>query len=246
MSTFPATWTPARPSAARLADLSALPRTADLIHPVVAAARSGRTTFSYLGRRPFWPVWELQKQLHRMRRSGTIGDVILFLEHEPVYTLGKHADRQNLLSRRPAAAEVVVTDRGGEVTYHGPGQLVGYPIIDLRDHRMSVSWYLRGLEQAIIASLATWGLHGEQQEGLTGVWLHRCKVAALGVRLARWTTTHGFAINLSVPVAWFEGIVPCGILEYGVTNLNDHLPAPVIPRELAGRLIAPLRAMLEN
>ena len=236
----------ARPEVAELSDLSALLPTAELLRPIAAAARPGETTFSYLGRRPFGPVWELQKRLHKLRAAGEIGDVVLFLEHEPVYTLGKHADRGNLLSRRPADVAVIEIDRGGEVTYHGPGQLVGYPIIDLRDHRMSVSWYLRGLEQAIIAALATWDVPGEQLSGLTGVWIQRRKVAALGVRLARWTTTPGFAVNLSVPPACFDGIVPCGILDYGVTNLNDHLPIPVVSQELAWRLIPPLRTMLED
>ncbi len=144
------------------------------------AHRSDLAIF-YLGRQPYRPVWELQRQLHAWRVAGKIPDVVLLLEHQPVYTLGKHADARNLLTSRPADAEVVATDRGGDVTYHGPGQLVGYPIIDLRDHRPSVTWYVRGLEEVIIRTLAAFGLTAARIAGLPGVWVGRRKVAALHV-----------------------------------------------------------------
>lgn len=193
----------------------------------------------YLGRQHYWPVWELQKRLHAWRVAGEMPDVALLLEHEPVYTLGKNADEAHLLARRPVDAEVVPTDRGGDVTFHGPGQLVGYPIIDLREHRPSVTWYLRGLEEVIIKTLSALGLKGERMEGYPGVWVGRRKVAALGVRLARWTTMHGFALNVCVPRRYFNGMIPCGILGYGVANLNDclHVPADVLG---VARRLAPL------
>ena len=218
------------------------------INPVAGeisrAARGSRLPIFYLGRQPYRPVWELQRQLHAWRIAGEIPDVVLLLEHQPVYTLGKHADARNLLTSRPADAEVVATDRGGDVTYHGPGQLVGYPIINLRDHRPSVTWYLRGLEEVIIRTLAAFGLTAARIAGLPGVWVGRRKVAALGVRLARWTTMHGFAINVGVPRRYFDGMIPCGIPEYRVANLNDCLPEPVSVQEVARRLVPWLRSSL--
>ncbi|UCH63531.1 MAG: lipoyl(octanoyl) transferase LipB [Fidelibacterota bacterium] len=198
----------------------------------------------YLGRQPYRLVWELQKQLHTWRVVGEIPDVALLLEHEPVYTLGKNADERNLLASRPANAEVVVCDRGGEVTYHGPGQLVGYPIINLRECRPSVTWYIRRLEDLIIRTLATFGITAVRISGLPGVWIGQQKVAALGVRLARWTTMHGFAINVSVPRRYLEGMIPCGISEYGITNLNDCLQEPVGVQEVSRRLIPLLQGLL--
>jgi lipoyl(octanoyl) transferase len=199
------------------------------------AAGSGQTIFN-LGIQPYRPVWDLQKRLHAWRVAKKIPDVVLFLEHEPVYTLGKNANNAHLLSRRPLDAEVIAIDRGGDVTYHGPGQLVGYPIVDLRDHRPSVTWYMRGLEGVIIQTLAGFGIVGERIPDLPGVWIRHRKVAALGVRLARWTTMHGFALNVHVPPRYFDGMIPCGILEYGITNLNDHLETPATVDEVSRRL----------
>ncbi len=202
------------------------------------AARGSRLPIFYLGRQPYRPVWELQRQLHAWRVAGEIPDVVLLLEHQPVYTLGKHADERHLLTSRPADAEVVATDRGGDVTYHGPGQLVGYPIINLREHRPSVAWYMQGLEDLIIRTLAAFGLTAVRITGLPGVWIGRRKVAALGVRLAHWTTMHGFAINVCVPRRYLDGMIPCGMPKYGVANLNDYLPGPVSVQEVA-RCLAP-------
>ncbi|UCH09432.1 MAG: lipoyl(octanoyl) transferase LipB [Fidelibacterota bacterium] len=207
------------------------------------ATASGQTVFQ-LGIQPFRPVWELQKRLHGWRTVQEIPDVVLLLEHDPVYTLGKNADDAHLLSRRPSDAEVIAIDRGGDVTFHGPGQLVGYPIIDLREHRPSVTWYMRGLEGVIIRTLASYGVAGERIPDLPGVWIHRRKVAALGVRLARWTTMHGFALNVHVPTHYFDGMIPCGILEYGITNLNDHLSQSTTVGEVSRRLVPILQEFL--
>ncbi len=139
---------------------------------------------------------------------------------------------------------MVAIDRGGDVTYHGPGQLVGYPIVNLRNHRPSVAWYMRGLEEVIIRTLAAYGLCAGRIEGLPGVWVQWRKVAAVGVRLARWTTMHGFALNVSVPRRYFDGMIPCGILECGVANLNDLQLKPTNVREVARRLIPYLQGFL--
>ena len=177
--------------------------------------------YFWLGRQPYQPIWELQKQLHGKRVDGDIPDVVLFVEHNHVYTFGKNADTNNLLDTKPRNAEVVQIDRGGEVTYHGPGQLVCYPIIDLHDYKMSVSWYMRLLENVVIDCLKSYGIEFGQKEGLTGVWVDDDKICAMGVRLSKWVTMHGFALNLNPDMTYFDGIIPCGIFEYGVTSLHE-------------------------
>jgi len=198
----------------------------------------------YLGRRPYRPIWDLQRQLHAWRVAGKLPDVALLLEHEPVYTLGKNADPAHLLPHRPADAAVVRIDRGGDIAFHGPGQLVGYPIVNLQDHRPSVTWYMRGLEGVLIQTLATWGVAAGRKPGLTGVWVGDVKVAALGVRLARWTTRHGFALNIAVPPHYLTGMIPCGLSDCQVGNLNDFLATPTTVKELARRLTPFLKAWL--
>ena len=177
--------------------------------------------YFWLGRQSYQPVWELQKQLHAKRVAGEISDVVLFVEHEHVYTFGKNADTNNLLDSKPLNAEVVQIDRGGEVTYHGPGQLVCYPIIDLRNYKMSVSWYMRLLENVVMDCLKSYGIESGQKEGLTGVWVDDYKICAMGVRLSKWVTMHGFALNLNPDMTYFDSMIPCGIFEYGVTSLED-------------------------
>ena len=177
--------------------------------------------YFWLGRQSYQPVWELQKQLHAKRMNGEISDVVLLVEHEHVYTFGKNADTNNLLNSKPRNAEVVQIDRGGEVTYHGPGQLVCYPIIDLHDYKMSVSWYMRMLENIVIDCLQSYGIESGRKEGLTGVWVGDDKICAMGVRLSRWVTMHGFAFNLNPDMTYFDGMIPCGIFEYGVTSLQE-------------------------
>ena len=177
--------------------------------------------YFWLGRQSYQPVWELQKQLHAQRVPGEISDVVLLVEHEHVYTFGKNADTNNLLNSKPRNAEVVQIDRGGEVTYHGPGQLVCYPIIDLHDYKMSVSWYMRMLENVVIDCLQSYGIESGRKEGLTGVWVGDDKICAMGVRLSRWVTMHGFAFNLNPDMTYFDGMIPCGIFEYGVTSLQE-------------------------
>jgi lipoyl(octanoyl) transferase len=178
--------------------------------------------FFWLGRQPYAPIWELQKQLHKKRVSDEIPNIVLLLEHENVYTFGKNSDTDLLLDSKPHDAEIVQIDRGGQVTYHGPGQLVGYPILDLHNYNMSVSWYMRSLEDVIISCLHQLGIDSTRKEDLPGVWVEDNKICAMGVRLSRWVTMHGFALNLDPDMKYFEGMIPCGIFNYGVTSLKEQ------------------------
>ncbi len=207
-------------------------------------ARGSSTAIFYLGRQPYRPLWELQRRLHSWRVRGKIPDIVLLLEHEPVYTLGKNGGAEHLLARRPRDAGVVQTDRGGDITFHGPGQLVAYPIVNLREHRPSVRWYMRGLEAVLMRLLDSYGVRGRRIDGLTGVFIGDRKVAALGVRLVRWTTMHGLALNIDVAQPYFDGMIPCGVREYGVINLNEVLPQPTSVPEAARRMTLLLRDFL--
>tara|TARA_B110000438_G_C15693343_1_gene597758 strand:+ start:244 stop:966 length:723 start_codon:yes stop_codon:yes gene_type:complete len=174
-----------------------------------------------LGKRPYNQIWELQKLLHNKRKDDKIPDIILFLEHDHVYTFGKNADTNNLLDSKPINADVIQIDRGGEVTYHGPGQLVCYPIIDLHNYKLSVSWYMRILENVVMKSLNSFGISANQKKGLSGVWVEDSKICAMGVRLAQWVSMHGFAINVNPNMKYFDSMIPCGLFEYGVTSLDE-------------------------
>ena len=176
-----------------------------------------------LGRRSYREIWDLQKTLVAKRENQLISDTLIIVEHDPVYTVGKNGDENHLLQSRRPDVPVFFIERGGDVTYHGPGQIVGYPILDLHDHRLSVSWYMRNLEEVIIRTLAYFGIIARRREGLTGVWVLEEKIAALGVRLSRWISMHGFAVNIGVDLSYFDGIIPCGIFEYGVTSMNRVL-----------------------
>ena len=173
-----------------------------------------------LGVKPYKEVWDLQKELVEKRRNGQINDTLILVEHEPVYTLGKNADENHILQHSPQDVKTYHIERGGDVTFHGPGQLVGYPILDLHNYKKSISWYMRSLEQLIIDTLAEYGITAERKVGLTGVWVGDEKIAALGVRVTRWVTMHGFALNVTPDLIYYSSIIPCGIFEYGVTSLS--------------------------
>lgn len=179
---------------------------------------------SHLGRTRYAEAWELQRQLFDLSLKGVVGDLLLLTEHEPVYTLGKGGDENHLLASDAELSrdgtEVFRIDRGGDITYHGPGQIVGYPIINLQHFTPDIHWYLRQLEEVIIRSLASYGISGEREEGLTGVWVRGEKIAALGVKVSRWTTMHGFALNVSTDLRKFARIIPCGIFHKGVTSME--------------------------
>jgi lipoyl(octanoyl) transferase len=174
---------------------------------------------------PYAEALALQRQLVEERRANAIPDVLLLVEHPPVLTLGVRGDggRSHILAT-PAALtsrgiEVFETGRGGDITYHGPGQIVGYPILDLRPDRCDVHRYVRDLEEVVIRVAADFGVEARRIEGLTGVWAGEEKLAAIGVRISRWITSHGFALNHTTNLSHFDLIVPCGIADRGVTSL---------------------------
>ena len=179
--------------------------------------------FYYLGKVEYSNAWNLQKKIHDLVKSDGLGDIVLFLEHNHVYTLGKNADSNYILDRYQDKIDIIQTDRGGQVTYHGPGQLIGYPIINLNKYRKSVSWYMRTLEKIIIKTLEKYSIPATTKEDLTGVWINDEKICAMGVRLSRWVTMHGFALNLNPDMKYYDGMIPCGIQEYGITSLFEFL-----------------------
>ncbi len=170
---------------------------------------------------------ELQRERVAQRKAGAIPDTLLLLEHPHVYTLGRNADEKNLLVSAEwlasRGAQVFRTDRGGDVTYHGPGQLVGYPILDLTQHRRDISWYMRSLEEVFIRTARDYGIEAGRSPGAAGVWVGNDKLVAMGVHLARWVTSHGFAFNVNTDLSYFEAIVPCGLRGKGVTSLAKLL-----------------------
>ena len=168
-------------------------------------------------------AWELQKQLQSQRISGQIEDHLLLVEHFPVYTLGKNSTKEHLLVQESESISIIQTDRGGNITFHGPGQLVGYPILDLNQYKKSVSWYMRELEQLIIDVLKDYDIDASRKKGLTGTWVRDKKIAALGVRISKWVTMHGFSLNINPDLKYYQGIIPCGISDYGVTSMAKLL-----------------------
>ena len=179
-----------------------------------------------LGQRPYQEVWDYQKEIQAKRIAGEIEDTLLMVEHEPVYTLGKNANENHLLQSRDQSVDVFNIKRGGDITFHGPGQLVGYPILDLSNYKKSVSWYMRTLEQIIIDTVSEFGIEAKRIEGLTGVWVGDEKIAALGVRIRRWVTMHGFSINVNTDLTFYDGIIPCGIFDHGITSMEQLLCRP--------------------
>ena len=171
-------------------------------------------------------AWEQQRSLVCQRiKDMTLPDVLLLLEHPPVYTLGQGASPEFLkFDPTENLWELHRVERGGEVTYHCPGQLVGYPILNLRHYQQDLHWYLRQLEEVLIQLLGVYGLKGERVAGMTGVWLEGRKVAAIGIKVSRWITMHGFALNVCPDLSGFERIVPCGIADKPVGSLAQFLP----------------------
>jgi len=179
-----------------------------------------------LGQRPYQEVWAYQKKIQSKRIAGEIEDTLLMVEHEPVYTLGKNANENHLLQSCDQSVDVFNIERGGDITFHGPGQLVGYPILDLSHYKKSISWYMRTLEQIIIDTVSEFGIEAKRIKGLTGVWVGDEKIAALGVRIRRWVTMHGFSINVNTDLTFYDGIIPCGIFDHGITSMEQLLCRP--------------------
>jgi len=193
-----------------------------------------------LGRRRYGEVLELQRDLCRRRVAGELTeDVLLLVEHEPVITLGR-GTRNSSLPLEPAelrrrGLDVFEVERGGDVTYHGPGQLVGYPIIDLQDHRPDLHWYLRTLEAVLIDTLADLDIPAERRAGLTGVWTRGRKIASIGIHVKQWVTLHGFALNVVNDLHNFGLIVPCGIDNVIMTSVHEERGLGEHPEELWGQ-----------
>ncbi len=168
-----------------------------------------------LGRMPYGAAFDLQRKLVEQRKRGEIADQLLFVEHPHVVTMGRNAHEKNILASpemlERAGIELHETDRGGDVTYHGPGQIVGYPIFDLREWKRDVVAYIRGIENVLIGALGSFGIFSYQDPAGTGVWTDSGKIAAIGVHISRWVTSHGFALNVETDLNYFNYIVPCGL-----------------------------------
>jgi lipoyl(octanoyl) transferase len=213
----------------------------------------------WLGQVDYERAWALQRDLALRRARDEIDDTLLLLEHPPVYTTGRRAAGNHLLVPPQAlGAPLLTVDRGGDVTFHGPGQLIAYPIVALERRTRGIQAYVRSLEEIIIRTLAGYGIEAGRESGLTGVWVGRDKIAAIGVRVSRpggaaggWVTSHGLALNVNVDLDWFRRIVPCGVADRGVTSmrrlLGHDVPLTQVAERLArefavvfGRSVAPL------
>ncbi|GGA90813.1 lipoyl(octanoyl) transferase LipB [Puia dinghuensis] len=216
-----------------------------------------RVIFEDLGRMGYQEAWDYQEALlrenvrvkteTRQNGDGAGGTVhrLLFVEHPPVYTLGKSGHMENVLLNDATMTEKGVeffrTNRGGDITFHGPGQLVGYPILDLEKFRTDLGWYLRSLEEVGIRVLAEYGIPGDRSPGETGIWIEpgikgrERKICAMGVRCSRWITMHGFALNINTDLSWFGNIIPCGIPDKQVTSLERELGRTVDVEEVKAR-----------
>ncbi len=191
--------------------------------------QAARNTVRYcnMGRTRYAPMWDLQKSLHTLIADNRSPDIFLINEHDHVYTLGKSGDPNHLLADaqelKNSGAEFYPIDRGGDITYHGPGQIVGYPILNLERFKKDIHWYLRQLEEVIIRTLNYFDISGKRSGGETGVWIGEEKIAALGIKVSRWVTMHGFAFNIHPDLSYFERIIPCGIFHKGVTSMTEVL-----------------------
>ncbi len=183
--------------------------------------------YSDLGLVDYAKAWELQKQVFDKRVIGDTDDTFFMLEHPNTYTLGKTADKHNLIGSedflQKQGISVFEIDRGGDITYHGPGQIVGYPIIDLKNWKQDTHLYLRNIEETIIKVLDFYGIKAGRKEKYTGVWIGERKISAIGVKISRWVTMHGFAFNINTDLNLFNGIIPCGIRDKEVTSLEREL-----------------------
>ena len=229
--------TPRRPARRPSGDAPYRPATDD--HPLLAA-HGGTLTVEHLGTVAYRPTWELQDELAEQRRGRRTGDRLLLLEHFPVYTIGRGGNDANMLATpdrlRELDAELIRIDRGGDITFHGPGQIVAYPIIELRDP-LDLRRYVRTLEAAIIATSAAFGVRAGRLEGHPGIWVDgERKLAAIGVRVKRGVTTHGLALNVNTDLRWFDETIACGIPDKGVTSLSRERRASIVTDDVADEL----------
>jgi lipoyl(octanoyl) transferase len=202
-----------------------------------------------LGLADYKDTWELQKDLMDKRVKNEIPDTLLLLEHPHTYTLGKVADKSNLIGNhdylKKHDIKVYDIDRGGDITYHGPGQVVGYPIIDLKDWKMDTHLYLRSLEEVIIKVLIDYNIQSGRKEEYTGVWLGERKICAMGIKVSRWVTMHGFAFNVNTDLSFFNGIIPCGITDKEVTSLENELNKVIKLNEVHQKIINNFKTVFE-
>lgn len=208
---------------------------------------SSSLEFRWLGRLPYDEGLRLQHELVDARRAGTLGDTVLLLEHDPVYTIGRTPDKSSLQGAAPVLPHPVVEiSRGGQATYHGPGQLVGYPVLDLQQHGRDLHRYLRALEEALITLCGDLGVAAGRRDGMTGVWVGPRKLASIGVGVRHWISLHGFALNITPEsLAGFNAIVPCGLTGVSMTCLASEAATPELTVEKAAALVQePLRAAL--
>lgn len=217
-----------------------------------------------LGLVAYQPAFDLQLQLVAARKSGAVPDVLLLCEHPHVITMGRNGKQEHLLASshllKQMGVEFRPSDRGGDITYHGPGQIVGYPILNLAAIRRDVGWYVRQLEEAMIRATAEFGIVAGRKAGMAGVWADNSsaaandtadpaaseKLAAIGVHLSRWVTSHGFAYNVSTDLRYFDLIVPCGIRDKRATSLERLLGRVVLREEVAQRIVAHLAEVFER
>lgn len=193
-------------------------------------------------------AWDLQKETFEQRNNNEINDTIFLLEHPHTYTLGKSADKNNLIGNdeylKKNKISVYDIDRGGDITYHGPGQIVGYPIIDLKNWHQDSHKYLRALEEVLIKTCAGYGLNAERNDKYTGVWIDDRKIAAIGIKISKWITMHGFAFNVKTNLSFFGGIIPCGISEKGVTSLESELNETLSIEEVKENILTNFKKVL--
>lgn len=198
-------------------------------------------TYCDLGLIDYKEAWDLQQEIHSKRVSSDVDDILFLLEHPNTYTLGKTAHKENLVSSEDYLKQNKISvydiDRGGDITYHGPGQIVGYPIVDLNNWFKDTHKYLRALEEVIIKTCEEYGLHCGRNEKHTGVWIDERKIAAIGIKVSRWVTMHGFAFNVNTDLKLFNGIIPCGIQDKSVTSLSNELKMDIDIQEVKEKLL---------
>jgi len=176
-----------------------------------------------LGKCSYKVSLEQQIETHSKVLNQELTDTIIFVEHEPVYTLGKNADQNNILTNYPKDVKIYNIDRGGDVTYHGPGQLVGYPIINIKNLKMSIGRYVHTLEEILINALSHFNISAQRRDKIIGIWIGNEKIGAIGVRVKNGVTMHGFALNVNTDLSYFDGIIPCGIDNCKVTSMEQLL-----------------------
>lgn len=206
-------------------------------------------TYCDLGFIDYKEAWDLQQEIHSKRVSGEVEDYLFLLEHPNTYTLGKTAHKENLVGSEDYLKQNQISvydiDRGGDITYHGPGQIVGYPIIDLNNWYKDAHKYLRALEEVIIKTCREYGLRCERNPKYTGVWLGDKKIAAIGIKISRWVTMHGFSFNVNTDLNLFNGIIPCGIQDKSVTSLKQELKREIIIQEVKEKLLKNFTGLFE-